>query len=281
MDRQRNHRVELARRAGGRGQSRLHPCRRAPRGRLGCRAVHPGNHRVSLPLRALSRTFVPGADFEDGSIELPSEELDKLRKVLRLSSGAEIAVLPNDGTLVRCRLDGRQAIALETVRPETEAGLHLTLAQALPKGDKLDEIVRGGTELGVSRFIVFPSERTVVRWEPKKVQDRLRRLGTIAREAAEVSFRTRLPEVVWMDSLAEVLKAKTDAVVLSEMEGVKVKLRPIGDRMTVVVGPEGGWAKREFEAIGDRGVTLGPRVLRVDHAGPSAAAILLLEHELR
>lgn len=236
---------------------------------------------MSIPLRALPRTFVPGADFEEGWIELPSEELDKLRKVLRLSSGAEVAVLPNDGSLIRCRLDGRRAVALETVKPATEPTLRLTLAQALPKGDKLDEIVRAGTELGVARFILFPSERTVVQWEPKKVEDRLRRLQTISREAAEVSFRTFLPEIEWMASLAAVLQAEPTAMVLSESELATAKLAPTGEKMTVIVGPEGGWAKREFEAIGDRGVTLGPRVLRVDHAGPSAAAILLLEHGLR
>lgn len=232
---------------------------------------------MSVPLRALPRTFVPGASFEEGYIELPQDELDKLRKVLRLSTGAEVAILPDDGTLVRCRLDGRRAVALAVERPETEATMALTLAQALPKGDKLEEIVRASTELGVARFIVFPSERTVVRWEPQKVQDRLRRLGTIAREAAEVSFRTRLPKIEWRESLAAVLKAEPDALVLSESEAATALLSP-RERMTLVVGPEGGWSKKEFEAIGDRGVTLGPRVLRVDHAGPSAAAILLLEH---
>lgn len=236
---------------------------------------------MSVPLRALPRTFVPGASFEEGEIELPADELDKLRKVLRLSSGAEVAILPGDGTLVRCRLDGRRAIALETHRPETEAALALTLAQALPKGDKLEEIVRAGTELGVVRFVVFPSERTVVRWEPPKVQERLRRLATIAREAAEVSFRTRLPGIEWQDSLAAVLSSEPEAVVLSEAEGGLPPLAPRGERMTLVVGPEGGWAPREFETLGNRGVTLGPRVLRVDHAGPSAAAILLLEHTPR
>lgn len=236
---------------------------------------------MSVPLRALPRTFVPGASFEEGFVELPSDELDKLRKVLRLSSGAEVAILPDDGTFVRCRLDGRRAVALETVRPATEAPRNLTLAQALTKGDKLEEIVRAGTELGVARFIVFPSERTIVRWEPPKVQERLRRLGTIAREAAEVSFRTRVPRIEWMDSLAAVLGAEPEAVVLSEAEGGLPPLRAQGDRMTLIVGPEGGWAPREFEAIGSRGVTLGPRVLRVDHAGPSAAAILLLEHTMK
>ena len=232
---------------------------------------------MSVPLRALPRTFVPDASFEDGFIELPQDELDKLRKVLRLSTGAEVAILPDDGTLVRCRLDGRRAVALGVERPETEARMVMTLAQALPKGDKLEEIVRAGTELGVARFVVFPSERTVVRWEPQKVQDRLRRLGTIAREAAEVSFRTRLPGIEWAESLAAVLDAEPDAVVLSESEEATALLAR-RDRLTLVVGPEGGWSKREFETIGDRGVTLGPRVLRVDHAGPSAAAILLLEH---
>lgn len=235
---------------------------------------------MSVPLRGLPRTFVPGASFEEGFIELPADELDKLRKVLRLSTGAEVAVLPDDGTLVRCRLDGRQAIALETFHPSTEPDLELTLAQALPKGDKLEEIVRAGTELGIARFVVFSSERTVVRWEPQKVQDRLRRLGTIAREAAEVSFRTRLPKIEWAESLAAVLKDEPDAVVLSEAEGGLPKLSRTGERMTIVVGPEGGWSGREFGLIGERGVTLGPRVLRVDHAGPSAAAILLLEHSV-
>lgn len=232
---------------------------------------------MSVPLRALPRTFVPGAAFDEGWIELPTDELDKLRKVLRLSSGAEVAILPDDGTLVRCRLDGRRAVALETLRPGTESKIELTLAQALPKGDKLEEIVRAGTELGAARFIVFPSERTVVRWEPPKVHDRLRRLATIAREAAEVSFRTRIPTIEWNESLAEVLRKEPEAVVLSEAENVAATLSR-RERLTLVVGPEGGWAPREFEAIGNRGVTLGPRVLRVDHAGPSAAAILLLEH---
>ena len=232
---------------------------------------------MSIPIRALPRTFLPGVNFAEGPVEIPGDELDKLRKVLRLSSGAEMAILPDDGTLVRCRLDGRSAVPLETLRPATEPTVDLTLAQALPKGDKLEEIVRAGAEMGVSRFVVFPSERTVVRWEPQKVQNKLGRLATIAREASEVSFRTRLPHIAWAESLSAVLEAEPDAVVLSEAEGVTARLHR-KDRMSVVVGPEGGWSKREFEGIGDRGVTLGPRVLRVDHAGPAAAAILLLDH---
>ncbi|AIE88096.1 RsmE family RNA methyltransferase [Fimbriimonas ginsengisoli] len=227
-------------------------------------------------LRALPRLFVPDASPE-GPIELPKEEIDKLRKVLRLSAGAEIAVLPNDGTLIRCQFQNREAIPLEVIHPNTESPLRLTVAQALPKGDKLDEIVRACTELGVAHFILFPSERTIVRWDEKKKIDRVHRLATIAREAAEVSFRAVLPTFSLADDLAAVLQAKPDSVVLSEVEGLSPKLVPVPGEMTIVVGPEGGWAQRELALIGDRGVTLGPRVLRVDHAAPAAAALLLLD----
>lgn len=231
----------------------------------------------ALPLRALPRVFVPGASAE-GEIELPKEEVDKIRKVLRLSAGAPIAILPNDGTVVRAIFQNHVAEPVSVERPDVEAALRLTLCQALPKGDKLDEIVRAGTELGEARFEFFASERSVVRWDEKKLGDRLRRLQTIAREAAEVSFRTMLPEIAVRKDLAEVLKAHPQAVVLSEVEGLGRSLTRSGDAMAIVVGPEGGWARRELEIIGDRGVTLGPRVLRVDHAGPAAAAILLLQH---
>jgi 16S rRNA (uracil1498-N3)-methyltransferase len=230
-----------------------------------------------IPLRALPRIFLPGATTED-AIALPREEIDKLRKVLRLNAGAEIAVLPDDGSLIRCTFDLKVAIPTEQVWPNSEPPFQVTLAQALPKGDKLDEIVRACTELGVSRFVIFPSERSVVKWDADKLESRTQRLRTIAREAAEVSFRTRVPVVETADSLAEVLAEPTAEVLSEAQSATRVLARAARDRY-LVVGPEGGWSEREFAQIGDRGVTLGPRVLRVDHAGPAAAAILLLSHE--
>lgn len=234
--------------------------------------------RQSDSLRALPRLFVVGFDAQ-GPQELPREELDKLRKVLRLETGAIIAVLPNDGSVVRCRLEGRTAVPLAVERPDTESPIRLTLAQALPKGDKLDEVIRMGTELGVARFVLFPSERTVVRWDARKFDDRLRRVQAIAREAAEVAFRTRLPEFGVADGLEELLRQEPGAWVMSETEHVSrtVADLPRAGEMTVVIGPEGGWAPKEVALIGDRSVTLGPRVLRVDTAAAATAALMLCD----
>jgi len=241
---------------------------------VGSGPIHPS----VIPLRALPRIFIPGA-LPDCEIELPREEVDKLRKVLRLPNGAEIAILPDDGSIIRCTFEQRVAVPKEQIWPNSEPSVQVCIAQALPKGDKLDEIVRACTELGVSRFVLFPSERSVVKWDADKLESRTTRLRVIAREAAEVSFRTRIPIVETADSLAQVLADEPEAEVLSEAQTATKVLRRESRNRTLVVGPEGGWSEREFAKIGDRGITLGPRVLRVDHAGPAAAAILLLAHE--
>jgi 16S rRNA (uracil1498-N3)-methyltransferase len=233
--------------------------------------------RSPAPLRSLPRAFVSGVpDDLPNSILLPDEEYSKFYKVLRMKAGDEVALLPGDGRLIRARLEGHYAVPTETHRPDTEARTDLTLCLAMPKADSLDESVRMGSELGVARFVLFPSERTVVRWDEKKREARLRRLRAIAREAAEVSFRTRMPKIALCDSLETVLREHAGAQVLSEVEGTARRIE-VESSTTLVVGPEGGWAPREVAMIGERAVTLGPRVLRVDTAVAAACSLALLD----
>jgi 16S rRNA (uracil1498-N3)-methyltransferase len=231
-----------------------------------------------IPLRALPRFFFAGWDPEVESFEIPTDELDKIRKVLRLSTGAEIAALPGDGrTILRGRLEGRSMVITQRLTLDTEPTRRITLAQALPKGDKLDDIIRMATEVGVHAFLLFPSERSVVRWDPKKMEGKLRRYRAIATEASEVSFRAAVPKIEVMASLGDVLRARPQAWVLSETEGVSRSMDAIlSEDLTLVIGPEGGWAPREVTEIADRAVTLGPRVLRAETAAVAAVTLALL-----
>ncbi len=237
----------------------------------------------NLPVRALPRFFIEDLDLSD-TFEIPAEEFAKIHKVLRLGTGDEIAVLPNDGTLVRCRIQGRSAVPIETVHPGTESNIRVTIFQALPKGDRIDTVVRMCTEVGVAEIAFFPAERSVVKWDEKKIEDRLRRMRAIARESAEQCYRSRMPSVTFRPSLTDVLNADPDAIVLSEMEGVpshftdvvRQRLASGVEEFALVVGPEGGWAKKELDLVGDRGVTLGPLVLRTDTVGPVVAGLILL-----
>lgn len=234
-----------------------------------------GRREVPTHLRAIPRAFVPDLIWEGGSADLPPAEADKFRKVLRLGTGDAIALLPGDGRLLRCRLAGKSAVLEEEIMLDTEPEIDVCLAQALPKGDKLDSIVKMATELGVNRFLLFPAERSVVKWPEQKVVERMRRLSAIGREACEVSFRAKLPRFEIAKDLATVLKQESNSVVLSESETVAIGLKATQRQMTLVVGPEGGWAPREIELIGDRAVTLGKRVLRVETAAIAACALIL------
>lgn len=219
--------------------------------------------------------FLANATMEE-PIELPTAELEKFRKVLRLERGAPIAVLPGDGTIIRCRLEGRVAIPELRDQGAPEPAVKITIAQALPKGDRFETVLRMGTEIGVASFIAFPAERSVVRWDEKKRGERLRRFVAIVQEAAEQSFRAVLPPVTYLLSLNEVLKNPA-AVVLSESETLSTSLAELPNKEVIlVVGPEGGWSPAEIALIAGRGVTMGPHVMRTDTAGIAAASYLLL-----
>jgi 16S rRNA (uracil1498-N3)-methyltransferase len=219
-------------------------------------------------------------DLEPGltTFPLPPEELRKLRDVLRLRSGAEIAVLPNDGTVLRCRLSGRQAELVAVEAPATEAARRVTIAIAHCRPEALEQAVRMTAELGVHRILLFPSDRSVVRWSEEKLLAKLGRLRAIAREASEVAFRVRLPQVDRMASLDHILEAHPTALVLSESERVERRLVDAlveTEEPVLVIGPEGGWSPQEGERIAHRAVTLGPRVLRVDTAAVCALTLAL------
>ncbi len=231
------------------------------------------------PQRSLPRVFVPGAS-ADAPIPLSDSEWDKLRKVLRMGVGDPLAVLPDDGTLIRCTLAHKSAQPESVEALATEPARRIVLAQALPKGDRLDDLVRGCTEVGVSGFVLFPADRSVVKWDAAKFRQKVARLEAIVRESAEQSYRALLPKLATADSLKEVLDRYPDAVVLSEVEGVGRGVRQSlsgREEAVLVVGPEGGWSPREVAAIGERAATMGPRVLRVDTAAVAACALALLD----
>lgn len=230
------------------------------------------------PLRSLPRFFLNLVEGTTDHYEIPPDEYRKLHDVLRLRPGSEIAVLPNDGTIVRAQFQKKVAIAIAPAEPISDPKVRATLLLALPKPDRLDTALRMATELGVQSILVFPSERTVVRWDEGKLNEKLRRMKAIAREASEVAFRGRIPEIDVRKSLADVLAEFPEALVLSEVESVANTFESAIQGKTdveMVIGPEGGWAPREVVLIGDRARTFGPLVYRVDTAVAAACALVL------
>ena len=156
----------------------------------------------------------------------------------------------------------------------------MTIACGLSKGDKPDQIVQRGTELGASAFVFFDSQWAVAKWAVNKQARKLTRLAKIAQGAAEQSHRTMIPSVSYATNLTQVLThVPYDTGVVAWEESAKqgessqlvqtLKTMTPPQRLLAIFGPEGGLAPQEVAALQAAGMTavgLGPRIMRAETA---------------
>ena len=193
---------------------------------------------------------------------------------LSISDGSGLvingSVLSIDGTSLR--------LTVESVSREPASSPELWLAQALAKGDRDELAIQAATELGVAGVIPWAAERSVSRWEGAKAEKGRERWASIVREATKQSIRSRVPVVGQIASTAGLVTLPGRILVLEpDAEQKLTDIRLDGDRITLVVGPEGGISERELSTLQGAGATLvrlGPEVLRTSTAGPAALAVL-------
>ena len=159
----------------------------------------------------------------------------------------------------------------------------VSIAQALPKGQKMDFVVEKLTELGVREIFPLYSERTVIEDIGPGKLERWRRL---AKSASEQCGRATIPVLHDAQPLGAFVEsfAKFDVVLFAwELAGTP----PLRERLPglldgaatilVIVGPEGGFSNDEATRARDCGahlVSLGRRILRTETAALVVTAIL-------
>ncbi len=153
----------------------------------------------------------------------------------------------------------------------------LTLYQGLPKAEKMDTVVRMGTEVGIARFVPVVMKRSV------KTGGRVERWRRIATEATKQCRRGEVPEVTEILPFPQAVDrfaAHATRVFLWEGGGrplLQVLERSSLEDLALFVGPEGGFAPEEVVALRRcaEAASLGPLVLRTETAGIAAAAAVL------
>jgi len=229
----------------------------------------------------LTHRFFVEEDVAD-AVVLRGEQAHQIANVLRIKAGEQIMLVRNDveslvvvDSVDPDRVRGR-CISKRSVAAEPR--VRLTLALPILRGDRTEEVIEAVTQLGVSRIVPFVSARSVVRSLPDAKRERWMR---VARESAETARRGRIPMIdeprKW-DRLFDAL----DAPVLVAWETeVLVKLRdavPDAAQLSLVIGPEGGFAMEEIvlaRAHDAVTVSLGPRNLRSETAAIAAVALLM------
>ena len=220
------------------------------------------------------------------------EEHHHLSHVLRKAPDEKLWLVDEEGSSYLARVEDvgrRQTRLLILEKKEALAvRLRLVLAQALIKSKNMDLIVQKATELGVSVIIPVAAVRSVVRLSEGEAGKRERWLK-IAAAAAKQSRRSDIPSIQTPQPFASFLQARDEArrFILCQDGGARLRdiltvepIRP-GEpdvpKVVVLVGPEGGWTKKEEEQAIQKGfeaVSLGSHILRSETAALAVLAAI-------
>jgi 16S rRNA (uracil1498-N3)-methyltransferase len=237
------------------------------------------------------RFFAPSMDAGDEIVTLPRDEAEHLTRVLRLDVGDTVSVFDGRGHefLARVASALRRDVRVQLLsraEPAAEPAVALTLAQAVLKGDKMDEVIRDAVMLGVAAIqpiVTKRTETTVAALLKGARPDRWRR---VALASVKQSRRAVVPEIRMPLTLETLLDEPPAALRLMLVEpSAAAGVEPVSvlqraetpSDATVFVGPEGGWTEPEWSAATARGIrlmTLGPRTLRADAVPIAAISVL-------
>ncbi len=229
------------------------------------------------------RFFVPHL-MDRREVEIRDSEAHHLSHVLRLAPGDNIVLFDGKGRhfhaiITNVQSDFAVAQKLEEI-PPSESPLELTLAVAIPKGDKMGLIIRMLTELGVARVIPLVTDRTVG-GSASASKEKSERWNRIALEACKQSGRSRIPEIAAPISFGRLSRVDLpETRIWISVKGSPSLAAPPLSPCVALIGPEGGWSQEETDwgkANGFHELSLGPRTLRTETAAITAASILQWE----
>ena len=223
---------------------------------------------------------------------MPRDEAQHLFRVLRLKVGAAVRIFNGrgsefDAVVATASKDGARVRVGHSCTAVREAGVAVTLAQAVLKGDKMDEVIRDAVMMGVVAIQPLVTARTEIALTALERGHRRERWQRIAVSSSKQCGRAVVPTVLapctFKDATAALLERTREMGFEETQEGTMpglmcveptasvdaLALGDVGDppmATTIVVGPEGGWTTEEISAGSSvcRLVTLGPRTLRAD-----------------
>ena len=219
------------------------------------------------------------------TIELDARASHYLANVLRTAVGETLVLFNGDGTehLAEVRQTTRHKVLVKLLRVDacnTESPLHVTLVQAISKGERMDYCVQKAAELGVDVIQPLLTRRVVVKMDQKRQLKRLEHWQAVAVSACEQSGRARVPIILEPLTLDHWLltEANSERLLLAPEAHHKLsEFQPKSTSLSLLIGPEGGFDDEEVAqacAAGCQALSMGPRILRTETAGPVAIALL-------
>lgn len=236
---------------------------------------------------------------QEGMIRIIGDDVNHIRNVLRMKKGEQILLCTGqegDPVEYLCEIDEIRsdevfARILDLQKNARELPADLYLFQALPKGDRFENVIQKCVELGVHEIIPVVTARTIVKLDEKRAAKKTDRWNSISLAAAKQSKRSFVPAVRmpvnWSGALEMASGLDRILVPYENAQGIEYTRRAIGEvrpgeKVGIFIGPEGGFEEKEIgqlQGAGAHSITLGHRILRTDTASMAILAMLMLHLE--
>jgi len=245
----------------------------------------------------MQRYFIEGQVPENRKVTITGDDAKHIAKVMRQEPGDQLIIVSEGKAFLSTIVNAEFEVDVQ-IEKEIEANVEMpkrvTIACGLPKGDKLELIAQKSTELGMHALIPFAAERSIVKWDGSKSEKKRARLQKIAKEAAEQSHRTHIPEIHNTQTFKQLMETAKgfDAVIVAYEEEAREQsrkrfaetLKSLYDKDSIlfVFGPEGGISETEVSLLKESGAlftSLGPRILRTETAPLYALSAMSYEFE--
>lgn len=226
---------------------------------------------------------------------LEGEQVRRVGVLQRRRGGQWVDLVDGGGVRLRCQVAEAQPgrLLLDVLERVVEPAprVRLVLVQALTMGHPDELAIEAATEAGVDDVVPWQARRSVVVWRGQRAATSRAAWLAVVREATERSRRAIVPAVAepvdtagLADYVRGVVAAGGAAFVLHASAPSSLARAPLpvpppdtAPRVVLVVGPDGGIAAEEHEALVGAGAVaarLGPHVMSTSTAGPVAVALL-------
>lgn len=231
---------------------------------------------------SLPRFYYPNSLETHQKLELPKELAHYMQRVLRLPDQSQVTLFNGLGGEYRAQLHfvGKQVLAqvLDFSATERELPWHISIAQGLATGDKMDWVCEKAVEMGASALIPIAAQHSTLKLSGERLEKRLVHWQRIAQAASEQCGRNQLLQVHPLHTVAQLCQHLTsDSLVLfcdpdapqdfpAAIEQAKAHNT---QHWILLIGPEGGWSEEEKKIAlkaGAISMRFGTRILRTETA---------------
>mgnify|MGYP003571327338 CR=1 FL=1 len=222
--------------------------------------------------------FIKSACVQGEEVEF-SEDYKHLVKSLRLRRGEKLLLMDENGIQYETRVKEIKPCSIVTKIEKSypskrELPFELHLAQTPLRSDAQNLIVEKATELGIKALHPIYTDNCAL--SKDVVTKKIEKWGKIMLESSKQCERAKIPTCEPPTTLEKVLdgydriiafcERLTDAPLKNYLREYPIKS---GEKILVIIGPEGGFSEREFEFFTQKGITkasLGDLILRAETA---------------